>query len=84
MEALELYLDQLSPYINLIQMGDDLGTQRGPLLGPDGKALEGKNARDAESLALLADGSFVVGFERQQRLLLLRHAGLSYREVAAV
>ncbi len=43
--------------------------EMGPLLGPDGKVLEGKNARDAESLALLADGSFVVGFERQHRLL---------------
>ncbi len=43
--------------------------EMGPLLGPDGTSLEGKSARDAESLALLADGSFVVGFERQHRLL---------------
>ena len=43
--------------------------EMGPLLGPDGKALEGKDARDAESLAPCGDGSFVVGFERQQRLL---------------
>ena len=43
--------------------------EMGPLLGPDGKVLAGKSARDAESLALLTDGSFVVGFERQHRLL---------------
>jgi hypothetical protein len=42
----------------------------GPLLGPDGKAPEGKDARDAESLALLPDGEFLVGFEREHRLLL--------------
>jgi hypothetical protein len=41
----------------------------GPLLGPDGKVPEGKDARDAESLALLPDGGFVVGFEREHRLL---------------
>jgi hypothetical protein len=41
----------------------------GPLLGPDGRVPGGKEARDAESLALLEDGSFVVGFERQHRLL---------------
>jgi hypothetical protein len=43
--------------------------EMGPLLGPDGQPLEGKDARDAESLALLNDGSFVVGFEREHRLL---------------
>ena len=43
--------------------------EMGPLLGPDGKVLQGKDSRDAESLALLADGSFVVGFERRHRLL---------------
>jgi hypothetical protein len=43
--------------------------EMGPLLGPDGKVLPGKDARDAESLALLADGSFIVGFERWHRLL---------------
>ncbi len=43
--------------------------EMGPLLGPDGKVLQGKDSRDAESLALLADGSFVVGFERHHRLL---------------
>ena len=43
--------------------------EMGPLLGPDGKTPEGKDARDAESLALYPDGSFVVGFERQHRLL---------------
>jgi hypothetical protein len=43
--------------------------EMGPLLGPDGTVPGGKNARDAESLTLLEDGSFVVGFERQHRLL---------------
>jgi hypothetical protein len=43
--------------------------EMGPLLGPDGKAPEGKDAKDAESLALLPDGEFVVGFEREHRLL---------------
>jgi hypothetical protein len=43
--------------------------EMGPLLGPDGKAPEGKDARDAESLALLPDGGFLVGFEREHRLL---------------
>ena len=41
----------------------------GPLLGPDGTVPEGKDSRDAESLALLPDGGFVVGFEREHRLL---------------
>ena len=45
------------------------GVEMGPLLGPDGKVPDGKNARDAESLALLPDGGFVVGFEREHRLL---------------
>jgi hypothetical protein len=44
--------------------------EMGPLLGPDGKPPEGKDSRDAESLALLKDGSFIVGFEREHRLLL--------------
>lgn len=43
--------------------------EMGPLLGPDGKVPEGKDSRDAESLALLPDGSFIVGFEREHRLL---------------
>jgi hypothetical protein len=43
--------------------------EMGPLLGPDGRPFEGKDSRDAESLALLPDGSFVVGFEREHRLL---------------
>jgi hypothetical protein len=43
--------------------------EMGPLLGLGGAPLEGKDARDAESLALLEDGGFVVGFERQHRLL---------------
>jgi hypothetical protein len=44
--------------------------EMGPLLGPDGRPPEGKDARDAESLALRPDGTFVVGFEREHRLLL--------------
>jgi len=40
----------------------------GALLGLDGKALEGKDSRDSESCALLPDGSFIVGFEREHRL----------------
>jgi hypothetical protein len=43
--------------------------EMGALLGPDGKAPGDKDAHDAESLALLKDGSFVVGFEREHRLL---------------
>jgi hypothetical protein len=43
--------------------------EMGPLLDPDGRAPGGKDSRDAESLALLPDGSFVVGFEREHRLL---------------
>jgi len=43
--------------------------EMGPLLGPDGKAPEGKDSRDAESLALLPNGEFIVGFEREHRLL---------------
>jgi hypothetical protein len=42
--------------------------EMGPLLGEEERAPEGKDARDAESLALCRDGSFVVGFERQHRL----------------
>jgi hypothetical protein len=45
------------------------GVEMGPLLGPDGKTPDGKDARDAESLALLPDGGFIVGFEREHRLL---------------
>jgi hypothetical protein len=43
--------------------------EMGPLLGPEGKAPEGKDSRDAEALALLPDGEFIVGFEREHRLL---------------
>lgn len=42
--------------------------EMGPLLDPDGRPLAGKQAGDAESLALLPDGSFVVGFEQRHRL----------------
>jgi hypothetical protein len=47
--------------------------EMGPLVDLAGKALQEKDSRDAESLALLPDGSFVVGFERQHRLW--RYAG---------
>jgi hypothetical protein len=43
--------------------------EMGPLLDTDGKPPEGKDSHDAESLALLTDGGFVVGFEREHRLL---------------
>ena len=43
--------------------------EMGRLLDPDGKPPGGKDSHDAESLALLPDGSFVVGFEREHRLL---------------
>lgn len=42
--------------------------EMGPLVDLEGKALQDKDNRDAEALALLPDGSFVVGFERQHRL----------------
>ena len=56
-----VYRDRLLEGVEDVEMG--------PLLGPDGKAPEGKDSRDAESLALLPDGGFVVGFEREHRLL---------------
>jgi hypothetical protein len=52
---------------HLLQSVEDV--EMGPLLGPDGKALKGKDSKDAESLALLPDGEFIVGFEREHRLL---------------
>jgi len=44
------------------------GGEIGPLLDLEGKPLEGKDSRDSESCAILPDGSFVVGFEREHRL----------------
>ncbi|HJQ55435.1 MAG TPA: esterase-like activity of phytase family protein, partial [Vineibacter sp.] len=41
----------------------------GRLKGPDGMALPGKSWSDAESLAMLADGALLVGFERRHRIL---------------
>ncbi len=35
MENLRVYLSELGPYIQLIQMGDDLGTQTAPMLSPN-------------------------------------------------
>jgi uroporphyrinogen decarboxylase len=32
---LKMFLEAIGKYIQLIQMGDDLGTQRGPLISPD-------------------------------------------------
>jgi len=43
--------------------------EMGPLRGEDGLAFADKAARDAESLDVLPDGSFLVGFEREHRLL---------------
>ena len=42
--------------------------EMGPLLDLAGTPLREKDNRDAESLAILADGSFLVGFERQHRI----------------
>ena len=41
----------------------------GRLKAPDGSWLAGKRASDAESLAMLPDGSLLVGFERRHRIL---------------
>ena len=41
----------------------------GPLRGEDGLPLAGKSSRDAESLDVLPDGSFLVGFEREHRIM---------------
>jgi hypothetical protein len=54
------------------ERGDLLGlaeAETGRLRGLDGGPLVEKEAADAESLALLSDGSMVVGFEHQHRLL---------------
>ncbi|MFQ6018045.1 MAG: esterase-like activity of phytase family protein [Kiloniellaceae bacterium] len=39
-----------------------------PLRGLDGEPLVGKRWQDAESLAALADGSYLIGFERTHRI----------------
>ncbi len=44
--------------------------QTGPLLGPDGKPLDGKTSQDAEGLARLSDGAVLVSFEHDHRMLL--------------
>jgi hypothetical protein len=41
----------------------------GALVGPDGEGLEGKQQKDAESLAALADGALLVSFEHDHRIL---------------
>jgi hypothetical protein len=51
--------------------------EMGVLLDTAGHPLASKEAADAESLALMPDGSFVVGFEHQHRLW--RYAGGSGR-----
>lgn len=43
--------------------------QIGPLRGPDGQPLVAKDWQDAESLAVSADGAYLVGFERRHRIL---------------
>lgn len=40
----------------------------GALAGPDGRPLAGKAGSDAEAMAVLADGSVLVAFERRHRL----------------
>jgi hypothetical protein len=54
------------PHGDLVGLTD---AEMGRLLGPDGRPLLEKEAADAEGLARLADGSMVVGFEHQHRLL---------------
>jgi hypothetical protein len=43
--------------------------EMGPLRGEDALPLQGKSSRDAESLEVLPDGSFLVGFEREHRIM---------------
>jgi len=43
--------------------------EMGPLRGEDARPLAGKSSRDAESLDVLPDGSFLVGFEREHRVM---------------
>jgi hypothetical protein len=43
--------------------------EMGALRGEDGLPLAGKSSRDAESLEVRPDGSFLVGFERDHRIL---------------
>lgn len=50
------------------------GAEIRPLLSQDGKSLADKAWTDAESLAMLADGSALVGFERHHRILRYRGA----------
>lgn len=45
------------------------GARLKPLTGPNGAALHGKTAGDAEGLAVLADGTMLVSFERDHRVL---------------
>lgn len=45
------------------------GGRIGALAGPDGKRLKGKRHKDAESLAALSDGSLLVSFEHEHRIL---------------
>jgi hypothetical protein len=52
-------------------------TEIGTLQDTEGRPLAAKEAADAESLAVMPDGSFVVGFEHQHRLW--RYAGITGR-----
>jgi len=49
-------------------------TRLGPLLGENGKPLPDKSNADAEGLAVFDNGSFLVSFERRDRILLYRSA----------
>ncbi|MGD9884236.1 MAG: esterase-like activity of phytase family protein [Reyranella sp.] len=44
------------------------GARTGQLRGPDGRAIQGKIEADAESMTRLADGSWLVAFERYHRI----------------
>ncbi|GAB4373349.1 MAG: esterase-like activity of phytase family protein [Kiloniellaceae bacterium] len=51
--------------------------ESGALRDPRGRLLSGKGAQDAEALARLDDGSLVVAFERDHRLLAFGTGGLA-------
>ncbi len=53
------------------------------VLGAGGRTLERKGDRDSESIARLADGSYVVGFERRHRLRHYAAPGSGARRMAS-
>ncbi|MEQ8402476.1 MAG: esterase-like activity of phytase family protein [Roseitalea porphyridii] len=52
-------------------------TRMGPLRDPRGLLLSGKRYQDAEALTRLSDGSLLVAFERDHRLLVFPKGGLA-------